>query len=372
MEAATPVYTSTVDNDYGHRTVTNTQTGHVIADGDFVTIGKAKTEWRVCYVYVDGRVQLERQAHSPKRGMTRRFEQMENLTVTYSPTRDSEEAPKVEEVAAEERPAVKTTRNEVTYFGRRCVVTTIQHEANPMGLRTIRTEWVDAADPRNGGWAAGTVAEKVVKGDGRDASTFEVLTPEHMVSHTPNPKPKLTKKAQAEYDAWAARIEAEGIHVGQEVMATRVETDARDYVTNQWEEPATIVELRNFDALVQFEDGTRGSSGLGLRVRTDTPTGLLHPKQEVFNVSANLDGRTVVETVTVKGDIGRARSVAGMLACKYGLGKLSIGFTSYALEYHDGQNGGGVEIEDMDADDPWEHGPHDEELTAEMNAPIGD
>ncbi|AOZ64766.1 hypothetical protein SEA_CHOCOLAT_103 [Arthrobacter phage Chocolat] len=100
----------------------------------------------------------------------------------------------------------------------------------------------------------------------------------------------------------------------------------------------------------------------------DAPTLLLHPKREVFNVSATLDGKAVVETITVQGNIKRARSVADMLACKYGFGPLTINFHTALLEFHQGSGEAGVEIEDMDADDPWEWGPHDEEMTAEMAA----
>jgi hypothetical protein len=49
------------------------------------------------------------------------------------------------------------------------------------------------------------------------------------------------------------------------VTATRVITDSRNTVMHQWEEPAVITELRNFDAVVKFQDGTTSSSGLGLR-----------------------------------------------------------------------------------------------------------
>ncbi len=73
------------------------------------------------------------------------------------------------------------------------------------------------------------------------------------------------KRTREEFAAFTARIEAENLHVGLMVTATRVITDSRDYVKHQWEEPAVITELRNFDALVKFQDGTVQSSGLGLR-----------------------------------------------------------------------------------------------------------
>lgn len=40
----------------------------------------------------------------------------------------------------------------------------------PKGVRVVFTKWVDAADQRSGGYAAGTVTVKVIKGDGRDVS----------------------------------------------------------------------------------------------------------------------------------------------------------------------------------------------------------
>lgn len=76
---------------------------------------------------------------------------------------------------------------------------------------------------------------------------------------------KLSPKAQRKHDRWVALVEAEGYTVGQSVLAARVTTDARDYVKDQWWETAVIVEIRNFDAVVQFADGSLGSSGLGLR-----------------------------------------------------------------------------------------------------------
>ncbi|ASX98774.1 hypothetical protein SEA_COLUCCI_105 [Arthrobacter phage Colucci] len=102
------------------------------------------------------------------------------------------------------------------------------------------------------------------------------------------------------------------------------------------------------------------------RAVTDTPTPLLHPKREVFDVKASLDGKRVVETITVQGNIKRARSVADMLACKHGFGPLVTEFHTNSLECHQGRDGGVVEIEDMDADFP-ETGPWDEEMTYERS-----
>lgn len=76
---------------------------------------------------------------------------------------------------------------------------------------------------------------------------------------------KLRPKAQREHDAWKATVEAEGYEEGQVVSAARVITDRRDYILHTWWEPARIIEIRNFDCLVRFGDGTRQSSGLGLK-----------------------------------------------------------------------------------------------------------
>lgn len=76
---------------------------------------------------------------------------------------------------------------------------------------------------------------------------------------------KLSKRAQKLHEAWTARVEAEGLTVGKRVMVMRVTTDARDYILNKWWEPATITEIRNFDALARFDsDQTLSSTGLGL------------------------------------------------------------------------------------------------------------
>lgn len=69
----------------------------------------------------------------------------------------------------------------LTYLGARAIVTTEHHDKNRVGLRTITTEWIDDATPENGGWPAGTVTRKTVKGDGRKAD-FEVIHAEAVVA----------------------------------------------------------------------------------------------------------------------------------------------------------------------------------------------
>lgn len=75
----------------------------------------------------------------------------------------------------------------------------------------------------------------------------------------------LSPKAQREHDRWTALVKAEGFEVGQLVTAARVITDARNWVLHAWWEPARITEIRNFDTVVRFADGTTRSSGLGLK-----------------------------------------------------------------------------------------------------------
>jgi hypothetical protein len=78
-----------------------------------------------------------------------------------------------------ERPIVKTTTRELTYFGARCIVVVEHHDKRRDGLRTVTTTWIDQADERNGGRPAGTVERKVMKGDGRRIDgTFLVLSHE--------------------------------------------------------------------------------------------------------------------------------------------------------------------------------------------------
>lgn len=65
------------------------------------------------------------------------------------------------------RPVVKTTMHVRTYLGARAVVHTEHHDSSSAGLRTITTEWIDDATAENGGYKAGTVTRRVIKGDGR-------------------------------------------------------------------------------------------------------------------------------------------------------------------------------------------------------------
>lgn len=64
------------------------------------------------------------------------------------------------------RPVVKVVTRSLTYFGSRAKVTTTHHDKSGLGLRTVVTEWIDAAKPENGGHPAGTVTRTVIQGDG--------------------------------------------------------------------------------------------------------------------------------------------------------------------------------------------------------------
>jgi hypothetical protein len=81
----------------------------------------------------------------------------------------------------EPRPIVKTVTRKLTYFGTACVQVTEHHDKKATGLRTIRTEWLGKADERNGGYDAGTVTERVVRGDGR-LESFEVVEATRVVT----------------------------------------------------------------------------------------------------------------------------------------------------------------------------------------------
>jgi hypothetical protein len=76
---------------------------------------------------------------------------------------------------------------------------------------------------------------------------------------------KLSKSTQKKADAWADRVKAEGLEVGNLVSAMRVITNSADHILHSWWEPAIITEVRTFDAVVRFQDGTTSSSGLGLK-----------------------------------------------------------------------------------------------------------
>lgn len=88
-------------------------------------------------------------------------------------------------IAADELPVVKIVTRHLTYLGARAETTTIHHDKSRLGLRTVRMRWIDDASPENGGWPAGTITEKTIKGDGwRGAgrTAFEVIVPERVVA----------------------------------------------------------------------------------------------------------------------------------------------------------------------------------------------
>lgn len=80
-------------------------------------------------------------------------------------------------------PVYRTKTEDVTYLGRRARVVTDFHtkSRSANGLRTVTTTWIDDADERNGGYAAGTTTSTTVRGDGR-TSDFERVTPLHVVA----------------------------------------------------------------------------------------------------------------------------------------------------------------------------------------------
>lgn len=83
-----------------------------------------------------------------------------------------------------DRPTIKTTKRDLTYFDARVTTTTIHHDKGRAGLRTVYMEWHDDADPRNGSHPAGTITRKVIKGDGR-RDDFQVIEDETVVTEVP-------------------------------------------------------------------------------------------------------------------------------------------------------------------------------------------
>jgi hypothetical protein len=74
------------------------------------------------------------------------------------------------------RPIVKVDGPRVySYLGARAEVTTTHHDKSRFGLRTVRMHWIDQATPENGGWAAGTTTERVIKGNFFTGPSFEII-----------------------------------------------------------------------------------------------------------------------------------------------------------------------------------------------------
>lgn len=75
--------------------------------------------------------------------------------------------------------AGKVIVRNLAYFDRRVQQKEIR-EAGASGVREIRTCWIDDADERNGGYPAGTVVSRTIKGN-FFRGTGEVLVAEHVV-----------------------------------------------------------------------------------------------------------------------------------------------------------------------------------------------
>jgi len=86
----------------------------------------------------------------------------------------------VDAASRQPKPAgrVMPTRR-VTYLGSRCDVKEIR-QAGANGEREFRMRWVDAADPRNGGYPAGTITSKTVTGNALKG-TLATLIDTHIV-----------------------------------------------------------------------------------------------------------------------------------------------------------------------------------------------
>lgn len=72
-----------------------------------------------------------------------------------------------------------TNPTQVTYLGRRAQVWEYR-TAGPASERTVFVRWIDDAHERSGGYPAGTVTAKVVKGNFKKG-TGEVLVPTYVV-----------------------------------------------------------------------------------------------------------------------------------------------------------------------------------------------
>jgi hypothetical protein len=68
---------------------------------------------------------------------------------------------------------------QATYLGRRCEVKEIR-QAGMYGEREIRIHWIDAADPKNGGWPAGSIVSKTITGNILKGTDRELVAP-HLV-----------------------------------------------------------------------------------------------------------------------------------------------------------------------------------------------
>jgi hypothetical protein len=82
-------------------------------------------------------------------------------------------------------PVLRVTDKVLAYMGSRARVVTEYHTPGSIGLRTITYHWIDEAHPENGGWPAGSVTRKTIKGDGRYATgpkAFEIISPEELIA----------------------------------------------------------------------------------------------------------------------------------------------------------------------------------------------
>lgn len=85
------------------------------------------------------------------------------------------------------------------------------------------------------------------------------------------PNIKLSKRIHRLFDAFTARLVEEGLEIGQQVWGRRSITDSRDYILHSWDEIGEVVDIRNFDILVRYADGTVESTGNAYRLVDEAP-----------------------------------------------------------------------------------------------------
>ncbi|AYD81592.1 hypothetical protein HYP71_gp098 [Arthrobacter phage KBurrousTX] len=354
---------------YQGATMTNTETGHSIKAADYVTIGKSKNEWFVSAVLHNGFVELERQAPGRTRGITRRRMNIDALTrVSDAPAAAEEAAPSAERL----RYLYDLIQSR---SGKSVDATPAEWEA----LKTFNPNAEESDDftPCNGAGLACTNPRHAHEaGDEDDRTTDGALlcrecgAPAHWdeagdYQHD-DPAAPGCFLIPAKTDGWPTAADLVAlmrnlIDSGEAVDAE----DAAECADELFPEvPDGDAERAAFHA--RAEAIMNEALAAMREASVDTPTALLHPKLDVFDVKAAKEGTSeVLEVITVKGDINRARSVAAMLGCKHGFGPLHIDYQTSTLEWHAG-NGGGVEIEDMDPDDPYQWGPWVREIAYEM------
>lgn len=75
----------------------------------------------------------------------------------------------------------QTKATVATWLGSEAASLQTHHDSNNIGDRTCRMIWFEEASPENGGWPAGSVIEKRIKGDGWRGKNFQTIVEEHRI-----------------------------------------------------------------------------------------------------------------------------------------------------------------------------------------------